>query len=100
LTLTGLSQSTWHYRRSPRLRVVDPIPQKDRTYPSRISDAERGRVADRITAGWSEGVSVDHSFASAWDDAVMLASRRSWWRIARDIEDQSARPIVPTRRRN
>lgn len=30
----------------------------------------------------------------------MLASRRSWWGIARDTENQSARPIVSTRRRN
>ena len=45
-------------------------------------------------------MSVNHSFASAWDDGVMLASRRFWWRIARNIEDQSARPAVPTRRRN
>lgn len=42
---------------------------------SRNSDVERARVADRITAGWGEGVSVDHSFASARDDGVMVASR-------------------------
>lgn len=28
----------------------------------------------------------------------MLASRRSWWRIAAQIQDQSARPVAPTRR--
>ena len=55
-------------------------------------------VAARITAGWADGHSVDHSFATSWDDGVMLASRRSWWRIARNIEDQSARPVAPTRR--
>jgi len=98
--MTGVSRSTWHYRRSPRLRVASPVPQKHRTYPSRIRDAERARVADRITAGWSEGVSVDHLFTSAWDDEVMLTSHRSWWRIARGIEEQPALPIVPTRRRN
>ena len=27
----------------------------------------------------------------------MLASRRSWWRIAAAIDDQSARPVAPTR---
>ena len=53
-----------------------------------------------ITAGWADGHAVDHSFASAWDDGVMLASRRSWWRIAAEIEDQSARPVAPTRRSN
>ncbi len=30
----------------------------------------------------------------------MLASRRSWWRIAAAIEDQSVRPIAPTRSTN
>ena len=49
-------------------------------------------------AGWEQGVSVDHSFAAAWDDAVMLASRRTWWRIAKRIEDQTGRPVAPTRR--
>jgi putative transposase len=98
--LTGLSRSTWHYRQYPRERVANPVAQKDRAYPSRISVSERARVGQRIRAGWTDGVSVDHSFASAWDDGVMLASRRSWWRIARDIEDQCARPVSPTRRRN
>jgi transposase InsO family protein len=55
-------------------------------------------IAGRITAGWAEGLSVDHSFASAWDAGVMLASRRSWWRIAAEIEDQTVRPLAPTRR--
>lgn len=57
-------------------------------------------VADMITAGWADGHAVDHSFASAWDDGVILASRRSWWRIAAQIEDQSVRPVAPTRRSN
>jgi len=98
--MAGLSRSTWHYRYYSRDRVADPIWHRDRAYPARISDAKDARVADRITAGWSEGVSVDHSFAPAWDDGVMVASRRSGWRIALDKEDQSARPIVPARRRN
>ncbi len=100
LTLVGLSRSTWHYRHHPRARVAEPIPQADRAYPSRIGPADRAAVEARITAGWEQGVSVDHAFATAWDDAVMLASRRSWWRIAARIADQSTRPVVPTRREN
>jgi putative transposase len=99
LQLVGLSRSTWHYRRNPRSGVTDPIPQKDRTYLSRIDQADRDQIAALIAAGWVEGVSVDHAFADAWDAGVMLGSRRSWWRIAAHIEDQSARPIAPTRRR-
>ena len=53
-------------------------------------------IAEKITAGWTKGHAVDHTFASVWDEGVMLAARRSWWRIAADITDQSARPIVPT----
>lgn len=41
---------------------------------------------------------MDHAFATAWDAGIMLASRRSWWRIAAGIEDQSARPVAPTKR--
>ncbi|MGQ2913815.1 transposase, partial [Microbacterium aurantiacum] len=93
-----LSRSTWHYRGSPRSRVTAPIPQKERAYPSRIDQADRERIAELITAGWVEGVSVDHAFADAWDAGVMLGSRRSWWRVAADIEDQSVRPVAPTRR--
>ncbi len=100
LELVGLSRSTWHYRRHPRAAVSDPIAHKERAYPSRISDADRAAVTARITAGWQDGASVDHSFAAAWDEGVMLASRRSWWRIAQNIEDQCARPVAPTRRSN
>jgi putative transposase len=77
--------------------VVDPLPQRDRAYPSGICEADRALIRDEILAGWLAGVSVDHAFASAWDQGVMLASRRSWWRIAAAIADQSVRPVAPTR---
>ena len=95
-----LSRSSWYYRSHPRSRVCDPVPQKDRGYPSRIGSAERARIESEILAGWMAGVSVDHAFATAWDAGVLLASRRSWWRIAAAINDQSARPLAPTRRKN
>jgi transposase InsO family protein len=98
LELTGVSRSTWHYRLHPRSQVADPVPQRSRAYRSRIGEEDRAEIELRITGGWSSGVSVDHSFAAAWDEGVMLASRRSWWRIAATIEDQSVRPVAPTRR--
>lgn len=100
LAIVGVSRSTWHYRRRPRDRVAAPIPQKDRAYRSRIAEADRDQITERIQAGWQRGVSVDHSFADAWDTGVMLASRRTWWRIARTCPDQSGRPVVHTRRGN
>lgn len=97
LALVGLSRSTWHYRSRPRPRVTGPLPQKDRAYRSRISEGDRAAITDKIIAGWQSGTSVDYSFACTWDEGVMLGSRRSWWRIAATIDDQSARPVAPTR---
>ena len=98
--MIDLSRSTWHYRFKPRAPVNDPIPQKDRAYPSRISVADQTVMAAQITASWQAGHSVDHAFASSWDAGVMLAARRSWWRIAATIDDQSSRPVTPRRSRN
>jgi putative transposase len=95
--MIDLSRSTWHYRSNPRPRVADPLPQKDRAYPSRIGEADRAVIRDRIIAGWLVGTSVDYTFAATWDEGVMLASRRSWWRIAATIADQSVRPVCPSR---
>lgn len=97
LAMIGLSRSTWFYRSNPRPKVSDPLPQKDRAYLSRISEDDRAVIRDKILDGWSAGTSVGHSFAACWDDGLMLASQRSWWRIAAGIEDQSARPVAPTR---
>jgi len=93
-----VARSTWQYRHKPRTRVAEPTPQNERAYLSRISTADRAVIEKKITAGWENGNAVDHTFASVWDEGVMLAGRRSWWRIAAAIEDQSARPIMPTGR--
>jgi putative transposase len=98
LLLTGVSRSTWHYRQQPRARVADPVPHRERAYESRVPDPDREWIAELIKAGWAKEVSVDHAFASAWDQGIMLASRRTWWRIAADIEDQLLRPKTPTRK--
>lgn len=98
LRIAGVSRSTWQYRLKPRPRVEDPIHQSERAYESRISDTDRDRISGYVRAGWERHVSVDHSYATAWDGGVMLASRRSWWRIAAEIEDQRLRPQIPRRR--
>lgn len=98
LQMTGVARSTWHYRAKPRPRVANPIPHRERACPSRISHADRALVAGRVTASWQAGTSVDAAFASAWDTGMMVASKRSWWRIAAAMKDQSSRPLAPTRR--
>ncbi|MDR7161430.1 hypothetical protein J2X42_004162, partial [Arthrobacter sp. BE255] len=67
----GVSRSTWHYRQSPRARVQDPLGQSERAYQSRISTNDRDRICEYILEGWTDQVSVDHSYAAAWDAGVM-----------------------------
>lgn len=93
-----MSRSTWHYRQHPRERVTDPIPQTERAYQSRISGPDREKIAEHILSAWVRQDSVDHAFASAWDEGIMLGSRRTWWRIAAEIEDQMLRPKIPARK--
>ena len=92
LLVAGVSRGTWQDRLKPRERVADPVHQADRAYESRISDAVRACIEERIKLAWSGGESVDWAFATAWDESIMLASRRTWWRIAQKIEDQMLRP--------
>lgn len=93
----GLARSTWQYRMKPRPVVSEPIHQGDRAYKARIGAGDRQRIEELILAGWAKQNSVDHSFASAWDAGIMLASRRAWWRIAAEIDDQMQRPKIPSR---
>jgi putative transposase len=98
LEIVGLSRSTWHYRLNPRRRVAEPVAHRDRAYPNRIGDDAREQIQTLIEAGWADDHSVDHAFACAWDDGIMVASQRTWWRIAADLEDQTKRPKVATRK--
>lgn len=92
-----MARSTWQYRQRPRPKAPVPVPQAERAYPSRISGRDREQIEEHIRAGWAQRVSVDHSFATAWDAGLMLGSRRTWWRIAKDLEEQLLRPTIPTR---
>lgn len=98
LTMVGVSRGTWQYRQQPRDRVEKSIHQADRAYESRISVEDREHIAERIKLAWSDQQSVDWAFASAWDEGVMLGSRRTWWRVAAEIQEQMLRPKTPKKK--
>lgn len=98
LKTVGLARSSWYYRQHPRDKVENPIHQSERAYESRVSSGDRELIRERILLAWSERQSVDYAFATTWDEGIMVASRRTWWRIAECIEDQSLRPLVPSRK--
>lgn len=98
LQMIGLARSSWHYRHHPRQRAVNPVPQAQRVQPNALTDTERHTAEERILAAWETGNSVDHAFAAAWDEQVVVGTRRTWWRIALRL-DQALRPVKPTRSR-
>ena len=76
LTIAGVSRSTWHYRSRPRPAVLDPLPQKDRAYPSRISaDRSHGdhREDQRRLAGRPFGGSLLRLLLGRRNDARLAA---------------------------
>lgn len=97
LETLGVARSSWYYRANPRPRVKDPIHQADRDYSRSLTDREVGRMEQLILAAWVLGLSVSHAFANAWDKGEYLASVRSWYRVARSMEDQHLRPPTPRR---
>lgn len=99
LQLVGLAASSWHYRRRPRPRAVEPVSQARRAYPSRLSDDEVARIRKHLAAGFAAGKSVYSSWFDALDAADPVASLKTWYRIAkRDLENQRPRRRQRTRR--
>ncbi|WP_277871238.1 IS3 family transposase [Agromyces atrinae] len=91
LKLLGISRSTWHYRHRPRRSTGVRIPHKIRHQPTAIKPEVVHAIQTRIKKAWAQGDSVNEAYATAWDEGVMLASVRSWWRIAARM-DNAVRP--------
>ena len=100
LDLIGLSRSAWHYRHAPRPRAATPVPHRARAYPNRIDPAATAQIDALIRSAWQQDRSAGWAFAAAWDQGTMLASQRTWWRIANTITDQNSRPVIPHRTGN
>lgn len=98
LATAGVSRSSWHYHVNGRQGVQEPTPQKERSYPSRITEVERSRIIELIEKEWERGGSVVEAFAKAWDTGEYLASLRSWYRIAHDAAEEK-RPLARKIRR-
>lgn len=47
-----------------------------------------------------EGNSVDPCFATVWDEGLVLASRRVWWCIPAQIEEQLLGLKIQTQQQN
>lgn len=80
LAMIGLSRSAFQYRRAPRPRVKDPVPQAERNYPTRLTETERATIVKSLE---TSGVSIEETFYRDLDAKVAPASLVSYHRIAR-----------------
>lgn len=81
--LVGYSRASFYRHRSPRVRAADPIPQKDRPQPAALSAAENEQILRLLNTPEYERFSLCQAFYRAWDDGVYVASKSSWYRVAR-----------------
>jgi len=82
--LTGRARAT-HYRRlTPPARVVDPVPQSQRTPPPQaLSVAERAAVLAALNTGPNADLSIGQVWARELDEGRYWCSLSSMYRIAR-----------------
>jgi putative transposase len=81
--LVGYPRASFYRHRSPRAPAADPIPQKDRPQPAALSTAESEQILRLLNTPEYEGFSLCQAFYRAWDGGVYVASKSSWYRVAR-----------------
>ena len=60
------------------------MPQADRYQPAALSTAERAAVLELLNREEYAAYSVCQAFYRAWDDGHYVASKSSWYRVARE----------------
>lgn len=86
--------SFYRHRAGPAVSEHAPIPQRDRAQPSALAAAERRRVLALLARKKYAGLSLSQTFYRAWDDGQWVASKSTWYRVAR-----SAKVVLHQRRR-
>jgi putative transposase len=76
--------SFYRHRAGPSTRVTDPIPQHLREQPATLERTERDQVLALLADTKYAGLSLSQIFYRAWDDGHWVASKSSWYRIARE----------------
>lgn len=78
--------SFYRHRAGPVVRVAEPIPQRLREQPATLAQAERDAVVALANDSKYVGLSLSQTFYRAWDDGHWVASKSTWYRIARQVQ--------------
>jgi putative transposase len=64
----------------------EPIPQRERRQPAALTTAERKRLLALLARKKYAALSLSQTFYRAWDDGHWVASKSTWYRVARSAE--------------
>ncbi len=81
--LVGYPRASFYRHRTPKTPGREPIPQKDRPQPAALTETESGQILRLLNTPEYEGFSICQTFYRAWDAGVYVASKSSWYRVAR-----------------
>lgn len=82
--LVGYSRASFYRHGRPAANKRAPMPQGDRYQPAALSASERAAVLETLNLAPYAGLSVCQAFYRSWDDGHYVASKSSWYRIARE----------------
>lgn len=82
--LVGYPRASYYRHVRPAARKRNPIPQAERHQPAALSAAERESVLEIMNRDEYSEFSVCQTFYRAWDAGDHVASKSSWYRIARE----------------
>lgn len=76
--------SYYRHHISPARPMAPRIPQRDRYQPAALSDGERGQMLDELDSEEYADASISQVYYCELDKGRYIASRASWYRVARD----------------
>ena len=76
--------SFYRHHRTPRPPARAVVAHVDRPQPAAVSDDERGAILDVLTSEEYVDFSVGQAFYRHLDEGHFIASRSTWYRVARD----------------
>jgi len=81
--LVGYPKASYYRHSRPRGNRPTPIPQSDRAQPNALTETERSRVLEILNTTKYANSSVGQTYYRAWDDGHYVASKSSFYRVAR-----------------
>lgn len=86
LELLDLSRATYYRDTAVKEPKADMVPHRDREQPATLQEAEKAGIRDLLCLEENNSLSISKVFYKAFDEGIHIASRRSWYRVAKEAK--------------